>query len=250
MKIVSWNCNGGLRNKVDYLNKLNADLLIIQECEDPAQSSNKDYQKWASNHLWLGLSKHRGIGVFARDGLLLKKLNWDRSFKISFSKHSHDVSWKTSDLKLFLPFEVEGYLIIAVWTKGSNKEVFSYIGQFWKFLQIHRYDIADRNVIISGDFNSNVHWEKSDRWWNHSDVVRELAELKIHSLYHTFFDEDQGCETQPTFYMQRKLPKPYHIDYAFCSSGLLGNSAIEIGKAAEWLKVSDHMPLIMDIKDR
>jgi len=126
--------------------------------------------------------------------------------------------------------------------------VFSYIGQVWKFLQIHKSDLVGKKVIIIGDFNSNIIWDKLDRWWNHSDVVRELAAIKIESLYHKFFNEQQGAETRPTFYMHRKTHKPYHIDYAFCSSEFLQNSEIQIGEVNDWIKLSDHMPLIIDLK--
>ncbi len=38
MRIVSWNCNGALRNKTDPVDLLLADLLIVQECEYPGKS--------------------------------------------------------------------------------------------------------------------------------------------------------------------------------------------------------------------
>lgn len=87
----------------------------------------------------------------------------------------------------------------------------------WKYLQLHKDKLKDKKVIIAGDFNSNAIWDKWDRWWNHSDVVKEFEELGIKSLYHHLTNEKQGKETKPTFYLQRKLEKPYHIDYIFIS---------------------------------
>lgn len=37
MRIVSWNCNGKFREKYRYLLKLQADILVIQECENPSE---------------------------------------------------------------------------------------------------------------------------------------------------------------------------------------------------------------------
>lgn len=246
MRIVSWNCNGALRNKREKIDRLQADILIIQECEDPYQSTI-DYKNWASHYLWVGSSKNKGVGIFSRKDLILKSLNWNKTYHLSINNQPSRIFWQTKDLKLFLPFQVDDYIIIAVWTKRCEEEAFSYIGQVWKFLQIHKTDIIQKKVIIIGDFNSNAIWDKLDCWWNHSDIVRDLEDIKIKSLYHTLFKEEQGKETTATFYMQKNKNKPYHTDYAFCSSELLKNSKMQIGDPDEWLKFSDHMPLIIQL---
>jgi exonuclease III len=53
MKIITWNCNGAFRRKLAYLAQFNADILIIQECEDPAQSKDVAYRDWAKNYIWV-----------------------------------------------------------------------------------------------------------------------------------------------------------------------------------------------------
>ena len=63
MKIVTWNCNGGLRNKLHAVDSLDADLVVVLECEDPAQST-KAYREWAGDYIWYGKNKNKGIGVF------------------------------------------------------------------------------------------------------------------------------------------------------------------------------------------
>ena len=56
--------------------------------------------------------------------------------------------------------------------------LFGYIGQMWKYLQLNKDNIRNKNIIIGGDFNSNKIWDVWDRWWNHSDVFNELEELE------------------------------------------------------------------------
>lgn len=76
LKIITWNCNGAFRKKFQYLDSFDADIYIIQECEDPARSNHDSYIKFAENHLWIGHNKNRGLGIFAKKEIKLEDNNW------------------------------------------------------------------------------------------------------------------------------------------------------------------------------
>lgn len=250
MRIVTWNCNGALRRKLSAVESLKADVLVVQECEDPALSS-LTYREWAGNTLWVGESKNRGIGIFSRSGHKVERLDWRGEFSMpGIQSHSKALNWRTEDLRLFLPFSINQQITaLAVWTKGSNNGVFGYMGQFWKYLQIHRNDLKKPETIVLGDFNSNAIWDKADRWWNHSDVVADLESIGFKSLYHAVQNEEQGKETRPTFFLQRNRAKAYHIDYIFTSSDLFRMCELHVGEHDDWIGLSDHVPLVLSIDD-
>lgn len=247
MKILNWNCNGALRNKLQTLDEFDADIIIIQECEDPSQST-KAFKNWRPNYLWLGDNKNKGIGIFAKPNIKIEKLDWFKSIDVTIpGSKKRTQNWNTNQLKLFLPIRVnDSFNLLAVWTKGNDNQIFSYIGQLWKYIQLHYTDLLESPSLIIGDLNSNSMWDKTDRWWNHTDVVEELAELDFQSLYHHKNSEVQGEETTPTFYHQRKMDKKYHIDYCFTTKEFY-DSKIEVGESATWIEYSDHMPLCIDI---
>ena len=254
MRIVSWNCAGGFKKKYHLLDTLKFDLLIIQECEDPARTTSKYYKDWAQNYLWKGNNKNKGIGIFTKKHFSLEKLEWSNSFTLPIKKDQSSChTWSTDDLELFLPFSYNrSKTIIGVWTKSADCKKFAYIGQVWKFLQLHSQELTQNNNTsnyLIGDFNSNRIWDGKSRWKNHSDVVEELSALGLTSLYHHSRMEDHGHETTPTFYMYRKPEKPYHIDYAFCPEDTLDAHKLTIGDSQEWLNHSDHVPLIIDIDE-
>ncbi|WP_439488863.1 hypothetical protein [Algoriphagus sp.] len=152
-------------------------------------------------------------------------------------------------VKHFLPCQInENMQLLAVWAHSNNSPTFGYIGQFWKYLQLHKSKFNE--IIIAGDFSSSTKWDQWDRWWNHSDVIRELKEINIESFYHLYFYERSGKEQQPTFFLQINLQKPYHIDYVFGSSFFKNKlNKVEIGKIEEWLLLSDHLPMFCEFTD-
>ena len=228
MKIVTWNCNGAFRKKYQAIEKLDADLYVIQECEDPDQVKG-EYQCWANHYLWHGENKHKGLCVFARSELDMRHLRW-----------------QDNGLQTFLPVRINNqFNLVAVWTKQANSPTFRYIGQLWKYLQLNMEQIGAAPTVLCGDLNSNKIWDVGDRWWNHSDVVRELSAAKMNSLYHLTTGEEQGSESVPTFFLHRNLEKPYHIDFAFASESLFNtqNNSVVVGNHNPWLELSDHVPI-------
>lgn len=224
MKIVTWNCNGAFRRKYERISALNADVYVIQECENPATSST-DYQDWAGRYIWTGKSGKKGIGVFVKNGLDVTLMNWPNF-----------------ELEQFLPVRIDNITLLAVWTKNSSS--MGYIGQLWQYLQ-HNLKKFNQDTIICGDLNSNKIWDKRGRAWNHSECIDQLELTGFHSLYHHWSGEDQGKETTPTFYLHRNIDKPYHIDYLFVHYSVINETILngEVGRPEEWLSLSDHMPL-------
>ncbi len=55
MKIVTWNCNGALRNKLAKLQEISGVIFLIQECEDPKVSKDILLSRlnWVSDNLEL-----------------------------------------------------------------------------------------------------------------------------------------------------------------------------------------------------
>ncbi|PKO70228.1 MAG: endonuclease [Betaproteobacteria bacterium HGW-Betaproteobacteria-16] len=231
LRIVSWNCAGGLRKKWQVLDELNADLLIIQECENPALAADPAYLAWAGDYLWTGPTKNKGIGVFARNGLQVEQQQLE-----------------LGALEFFLPCVINGdWPLLATWTAGASSGTFSYIGQLWRFLQLHKNFVGHPRGMVVGDLNSNVQWDKQHRTCSHSDVVQILSDIGLQSAYHRHFKEPQGKETRATFFHHRKVDKPYHIDYAFLGAEWLERE-VQIGTLDKWLSLSDHVPISVVVR--
>ena len=228
MKIVTWNCNGALRKKFHLLSKYSADLVIIQECENPNLSKDNSYKAWATNYIWSGDSPYKGLAIFAKNKISVTQLNWD-----------------SVGLKHFIACRInDSFNLVAVWCHGNTSD-FQYIGQFWKYFHLNKSRFE--NCILAGDFNSNAIWDKPMRSWNHSDVIRELKGLKIESFYHHKKCEKQGHETISTFFLQRNLNKPYHLDYIFGSDVFSSRlKHLLIWRPRKWISISDHMPVVAE----
>ena len=91
---------------------------------------------------------------------------------------------------------------------------------------------------VTGWLANQVRWYKT---------VCMLKDIGIHSLYHHTRQEEQGQEKEKTFFMHRKLERPYHIDYCFVSEDLLDTSSLNMGNPKTWLEASDHVPLELNM---
>lgn len=234
MRIITWNCQGAFRKKSDTILSHKPDILLVQECEQLNELSFITSDRPIKFHHWHGDSKHKGIGIY------------------SFSDYTFEpLSDFNTDFRYILPFRVSGnghsFILFAIWAMNNkiNREA-RYIGQVWLAIK-HYADLLDDTCLMIGDFNSNKIWDYKDRVGNHSDVVRKLAEHDIHSMYHHHYDMLQGKEEHPTFFLQRKQTKPYHIDYCFASKGFLDRLInVEVGTYDDWIQNSDHVPMIVD----
>ena len=236
MKLISWNCQGAFRNKAEVILAHKPDILVVQECEHPDRLIFTTSVPKPKFLYWHGDNIHKGIAVY------------------SYSDYSFELLPDFNpEFRYVLPFRVTGngesFILFAIWAMDNkeNREA-RYIGQVW--LAINHYaNLLNSPSVLIGDFNSNQIWDYKGRVGNHSDVVKKLSNHNIHSIYHQHFQQEHGKETIPTFHLQRKREKPYHIDYCFASSDMLDKfKSLDIGSCDDWIGHSDHCPLILEFE--
>ena len=221
MKIISWNCNMKFRDKFQVLP--NADVYVIQECENPKDFENEEYKEFASNFVWIGTNKNKGLGIFAKQGIKLEQKDWN-----------------SYCLRYFLQVSINDKIkLLGVWTLKP------YIEEYYIYQSINmlHYDL---NTIIIGDFNSNSIWDKQHFERNHTAVAKELERKGLQSIYHFKYNENQGEESIDTFYLYRHLDKGYHIDHCFANPEIVQKYEILTDK--KWIKHSDHLPILLQVE--
>jgi endonuclease/exonuclease/phosphatase family metal-dependent hydrolase len=229
LTVCTWNCNGALRRKLAQVDRLNADILIIQECEDPARSNDLGYRNWAGAAFsWIGDSASKGLGLFYRTGFSVASLGWPHA------------------ARYFLTQRIEGLPVCAVWAHRSKNDNRHYIGQIAKALDTPATWLRDPACIVAGDFNSNPVWDRPRKFWGHTPTMERLETSGLRSAYHTHFGLAQGGEEHPTFFLQRSLAKPYHLDYILTGKAW-HIKAVHVGAPDDWLSYSDHMPLLAEL---
>ena len=223
MRIVSWNCNGAFRKKHSKILSLDADIYVIQECENPDIALDKGYINFSDSYVWTGENKNKGLGIFSKNGIDFKETSWPKNGLRNFTSiciHSE-------------------FNLLGVWACRP------YIEEYYLY-QKTNFELINENTVIIGDFNSNSIWDQQHGQRNHSAVVKELEVKGLFSAYHYLKKEEQGKETEKTFYLHKNPDKAFHIDYCFLAPQRI--EEFNILAHQDWLEYSDHMPIVIDIK--
>lgn len=221
MKIISWNCRGKFREKYHNLLACDADIYVIQECENPYNYPS-EYANFYTNFIWYGESNNKGLGIFAKPHIRIRKNEWE-----------------TYCLRHFISVKVnDEFDLLGVWACSP------YIEEYYIYQTMNIGKYTPRTIII-GDFNSNAIWDKQHGKRNHSQVVTELYNIGLVSAYHYTMHEPHGKESIHTFCLYKNESKKYHIDYCFIAPERIKSFAILESK--EWLSISDHFPIQITI---
>lgn len=231
MKIITWNANGKFASKFGEIQKSDADIYVIQECENPETSKNEEYKEFTSKSYWIGDNKNYGLGIFAKSEIKLDLIDLDNN-----------------GLRYFIPVRVnDTFNLLGVWTNPDMEgvKVNFYPTEITKYYEFHKESgFFNSQMIICGDFNCDVRLKKTHAK-NVFEMIEKLNEVGLVDIYHNLNGEKEGEESKATFFMYRHLDKPYHLDHVFAASDNV--KYLEIGDENHWIEFSDHVPIVFEI---
>lgn len=242
MRLVTWNCNMALPRKWSALRALKPDVAVVQECASPERLGSRIADLGPGRCLWTGDNPNKGMALFAFGHWRLEPMG-DR----------------LADADYFLPARAVGpaasFSLLGAWsTWRAADRLRASPGPLNNAMGALETLAASGDLIVAGDFNHNVRWDKPGWAWNHGASVERLERLGLESAYHAERGLDQGAEAEPTIYWRNRTADgpSYHIDYAFIPAGLpKGSWRVTIGSHADWVAkgLSDHVPVVVDIED-
>jgi len=257
MILSSWNVNSvraRLVNIINYIKKLNPDILMIQEIKTEEKNFPFDeFKNLGYNSYVFGQKSYNGVAFLSK----IKISNIDKQFMIDKKKQSRvivgDIKIKSKNIKLINiyvpngnPIETEKYEYKKDWLNFFNKK-------------IEKIFSEDKNIIIGGDFN--IIPEENDvydfeKYSNDAlfkleirKKYRELINLGFQDIYRYYNNTKQ----EYTFwdYMSGAWQKDHgmRIDHFLVSNNLLNNiQKVKINKTPRSkIKPSDHTPIELEI---
>ncbi len=234
MRVISWNCQGGYRKKIDNILELKPDIVVIQECENLEKLRAFCKEKIPLKSFWFGgFYPHRGVGVFFYKDYQI--LSMENNISIEF----------IVPMKIMNNFEFYLFAIWAMAPFGEDKGK-PHTYQIEKAVKKYKNILKNNLSILIGDYNTPNIKEPVEK--TGFMVIEEFKKLEIFSAYHEYFEKDYGKHNQYTFYQHKKKEVKHMLDYCFASKSIIERiSKVEIGKYEDWIEYSDHCPLIVEI---
>lgn len=235
MRIVVWNVNKAFDRKIDALLGLEPDVAILPESsKTPYWENQGSIGSWH----WIGREPKSGLGVLIGE---------DLKCDLPLTRLASPIEW-FGGLRIGRQ-QQPVVTVIAAWSCYTGTPKKEEPGPTLKALPDLVSSLEGQQAIFAGDFNNSALWDKPGRADNFGNLVEQLESDSLKSAYHHFFSEHFGSENRPTFFSQRNRKKSYHLDYCFLSRSLIDRvEKVEVGAYEDWISLSDHMPLIVDLK--
>lgn len=243
MILTVWNCNMAFHRKYREIAVLESDVLIVPECANQATLRTRGLAFAQESYVWVGENENKGLAVIVKSPYKITPL---------FEPDEVLPVWA-------MPVRITTPLgrhidLIAVWSfwyrdkrNQTGNPVVVALERFGKDLDV-------KNLIVAGDFNNSVIWDRRQKTSNHRHTSDVLAKCGLTSIYHARGGHEYGREPEPTlFWRDRKIDGPrYHIDYIYAPAAWLGSGVnVQIGEHAAWVqsKLSDHVPVTVNFVD-
>jgi hypothetical protein len=228
---MTWNCDRKFREKASPVAAYRPDVLAVQELTrlDTLSELAGNLQPSFRDHDELTTQWQRGLGLFSFTGLEIEPVDGSDdspSFRRYRARHGG------------LEFQ-----IVGLWTWPVQERVNNYKQAIQGALRYRDWLVAAPTVVL-GDFNDNA----SYRTTNWPELLDAFKPLGLVSAYHTWTGEMFGHETTWTHFHHKSATSPWHVDYCFIPEAWAPRlTSVHVGSYDEWGKLSDHMPLIVDV---
>ncbi|MBD5606815.1 MAG: endonuclease/exonuclease/phosphatase family protein [Candidatus Eremiobacteraeota bacterium] len=240
MILTTWNCNMAFHRKHSAIAALNSDVAIISECANEARLNARGLAVPKDSYLWVGDNENKGLAVMVKPPYSVAPL---------FTPGETLPIW-AMPVRITTP---RGRYVdlIAVWSfwyrdkrNETGNPVVAALEQFSS-------EFDEENLIVAGDFNNSVIWDRGSKSSNHRLTSTSLAARGLTSVYHSQGGHEYGNEPHPTLYWRdRKIDGPrYHIDYVYAPKRWLETEVrIQVGSFDPWVqsKLSDHVPMTVN----
>ena len=223
-----------LRHKFEALLALRPDVAIIQECAEPDGDAGRGWRPACRDADWIGFNAEKGLGIFTFGDLTLRR---HPSYTERFS--------------LYLPVEIEGpcrFNLLGVWVAdprrippGATNEPTAATGYYRPFL-------GAAPSVVAGDFNRlPQQMSARSKASPGASVVEMLAEAGLENAATLMSDASGQDALRRTHYHQRHFSRGFVVDYLFVPAAERTRlTAFEVGDPHDWLRWSDHVPLVAE----
>lgn len=227
MRLMTWNCRRGFPRKAEAVAPLRPDVLVSQEVGrlDQVLVFDGTDQPTFIHRISRTPEGQTAIAVFSYTDTKLESVD------------------HADPMYPFQRFRAErdglSFQVVAVWTETPDyKQAIEGARRFREWIQ-------QAPTVIMGDFNDSAAY----RTTNWPELMEAMSPLGVASAYHAFTGEHFGRASKPTYFHHGRADAfSSHIDYCFIPLDWVPRvTAVTVGDHDEWGRLSDHMPLVVDL---